>query len=237
VIGPTTCAAVIPCFNESASIAPLVVAVRRHLPTVVVVDDGSTDSTAILAGTAGATVVNHARNLGKGAALRTGLGHALMQGFDWAFTLDGDGQHTPDDLPAFLRCANQTGAVLIVGNRLHNARAIPWVRRQVNCWMSRQLSRRAGKSLPDSQCGFRLIHLAAWAGLPLKTQHFEVESETLMAFLAAKREVAFVPIQVLYPSRSSHIHPVADALRWWKWWRGLDRPLARPAQPGNCRLG
>jgi glycosyltransferase involved in cell wall biosynthesis len=212
---------VIPCFNEGASIAALVAAARRQFPRVLVVDDGSTDDTSVLARAAGATVVSHARNLGKGAALRTGLSQALKQGFEWAFTLDGDGQHAPEDLSTFLRCAEQTGALLVVGNRMPNARAIPWLRRQVNRWMSRQLSRRAGKHLPDTQCGFRLIHLATWAALPLQTEHFEAESETLMAFLAAAHPVAFVPIRVISRGRSSHIHPVADSLRWWRWWRGL----------------
>ena len=235
VLGPTTCAVVIPCSNEGASIAALVVAVRQHLSTVMVVDDGSTDDTSVLARAAGATVVSHARNLGKGAALRTGLSQALKQGFEWAFTLDGDGQHAPDDMPAFLECAGQTGAFLVVGNRMPNARAIPWLRRQVNRWMSRQLSQRAGKHLPDTQCGFRLIHLATWAALPLQTEHFEVESETLMAFLAAAHPVAFVPIRVISRGRSSHIHPVADSLRWWRWWRGLARPSLRPAE--NCEQG
>ena len=88
-------------------------------------DDGSTDNTAAQAQSAGAQVVSHTKNLGKGAALRTGLAQAQQQGFEWAFTLDGDGQHYPEDMPAFLECAGQTGALLIVGNRMSNARAIP----------------------------------------------------------------------------------------------------------------
>jgi Glycosyl transferase family 2 len=232
---PTSCAVVIPCFNEGASIAPLVAAVRQHLPTVLVVDDGSTDDTSALATAAGATVVGHERNLGKGAALKSGLSRALEQDFEWAFTLDGDGQHAPEDLPAFLRRAEQTGALLVVGNRMHNARTIPWLRRQVNRWMSRQLSRRAGQHLPDTQCGFRLIHLPTWAALPLQAEHFEVESETLVAFLAAQRPVAFVPIRVIGRGRTSRIHPVADSLRWWRWWRGLDRPSTQPVHAENAR--
>jgi glycosyltransferase involved in cell wall biosynthesis len=224
---------VIPCFNEGDSIAGLVAATRRQFPRVLVVDDGSTDDTAAQAQTAGAQVVPHAKNLGKGAALKTGLSQARQQGFEWAFTLDGDGQHVPDDMPVFLERAGQTGALLVVGNRMPNARAIPWLRRQVNRWISRQLSRRAGRPLPDSQCGFRLIHLEAWAALPLKTEHFEVESETLMAFLAAAHPVAFVPIRVIGRGRSSHIHPVADSLRWWRWWRGLARSSKCPAETAN----
>ena len=224
MVDPVTCAAVIPCFNEGATIAGLVAAVRRQQWPVIVVDDGSTDASAALARSAGATVVRHPRNLGKGAALRTGLGHARRGRFQWAFTLDGDGQHAPDAMAAFARCAKQTGALLVVGNRMHDARAIPWLRRVVNSWMSRQLSRRAGKPLPDSQCGFRLVHLQAWAALPLQADRFEVESEMVMAFAAAGYPMAFVPIPVIGGSRNSHIRPLADSLRWWRWWRCSRNP-------------
>ena len=235
VLEPTTCAAVIPCFNESASITALVAAVRRQLPSVLVVDDGSTDDTAGRARAAGAVVVRHELNLGKGAALKTGLSRALKLGCEWAVTLDGDGQHAPEDLPALLRGASQTGALLVIGDRMNEAQKIPWLRRRVNRWMSRKLSQRAGRPLPDTQSGFRLIHLQTWAALSLHTEHFEVESEMLMAFLVAKHPVAFVPVQVISRSRHSHIRPVTDSLRWWKWWRGLERPPASPVESENAR--
>lgn len=235
MLEPSNCAAVIPCFNESAAVSTLVRAVRRHLPSVIVVDDGSTDDTMILARAAGALVLNHGRNRGKGAALKTGLSHALRRGCEWAVTLDGDGQHAPEDLPALLRCAKQTGALLAVGNRMPEARKMPWLRRQVNRWMSRKLSERAGRHLPDTQSGFRLIHLPSWAALSLTTQHFEVESEMLVAFLAAGHPVAFVPIQVVRRRRQSHIRPVTDSLRWWKWWRGLNRS-SKPAVNGDIAI-
>ena len=139
----------------------------------------------------------------------------------------------PEDLPAFWRCAEQTGALLVVGNRMHDARAIPWLRRQVNRWMSRQLSRRAGRHLPDTQCGFRLIHLETWATLPLNTERFEIESEMLMAFLAAGHRVEFVPIRVIGSGHRSHIRPVADSLRWWKWWRQFNCRLAHHGRSGR----
>lgn len=219
MFGPMTCAAVIPCLNESDNIASVVRAVGQYLPLVVVVDDGSSDDTIIQARMAGAEVLHHPRNRGKGAALRTGLSRVRDRGCEWAVTLDGDGQHAAEDLPALRRCAEQSGALLVVGNRMNEARAMPWLRREVNRFMSRRLSRRAGRTLPDTQCGFRLIHLPAWARLSVSADHFEVESEMLMAFLAAEFRVAFVPIRVIGRSRRSHIQPLTDTLRWWKWWR------------------
>jgi glycosyltransferase involved in cell wall biosynthesis len=223
VVEPSACVLVIPCFNEGATIAALIEAALPQLPAVVVVDDGSTDGTLVAAQAAGAMVVSHATNCGKGAALRTGLSLVGKQGFEWAFTMDGDGQRAPADIPAFLHCAGQTEALLVVGNRMHDALAMPWLRRQVNSWMSRQLSRRAGTELPDTQCGFRLVHLKTWAGLSLKTDRFEVESEMLMAFLAAQHPIAFVPIRVIGQRRHSRIHPLADTVRWWRWWQGRAR--------------
>jgi glycosyltransferase involved in cell wall biosynthesis len=237
MLGRAMCAVVIPCCNEGAGIAGLVREVRQQLPLVLVVDDGSTDDTAALAAAAGATVIRHARNLGKGAALKTGLAAALKRGCEWALTMDGDGQHRPQDLPAFFRCAEQANVRMVVGNRMHNARAIPWLRRQVNRWMSRRLSERAGQSLPDSQCGFRLIDLKAWASVPLVTDHFEIESEMLLAFVRAGYRVEFVPIQVVGRGQSSHIHPVADSWRWWNWWRELDRTAAPPLPARDARPG
>lgn len=233
MIGTSNCAAVIPCLNESDSITALVAAVRRRLSSVLVVDDGSTDATAQLAENAGAVVLRHAKNLGKGAALQTGLAHAAKSGFEWAVTLDGDGQHAPEDLPALWRCAERTGARMVIGNRMGEAQKMPWLRRFVNRAMSRMLSRRAGKFLPDTQSGFRLIHLPPWATLLLEAKKFEVESEMLLAFLAAGQGVEFVPVQVLRSNRASHICPLADTLRWLAWWKKFHRPDRRhfAAQP------
>jgi len=227
------CAAVIPCLNEAAAIETLLREVRRHLPAVIVVDDGSGDATAALAVRAGAEVLRHERRRGKGAALQTGLRRACERGFAWAVILDGDTQHWPGDIPAFLRCAERTGAPLIIGNRMDDAGQMPWLRRQVNRWMSCRLSRAAGCPLPDSQCGFRLIQLRRWTRLELKTRHFEIESELLMAFLAAGHAVEFVPIRVIYKTEQSKIHPLSDTWRWFRWlW--TRRNLVPPAREGQA---
>jgi len=127
MVRPERCAVVLPCFNEGATIAGLVTEVRQYVPTVIVVDDGSTDSSATGAREAGATVISHASNRGKGAALKTGLTVALKGGWGWALTMDADGQHKPQDLPAFFQCAERTDALLVIGNRMHNPQAIPWL--------------------------------------------------------------------------------------------------------------
>ncbi len=213
------CVAVVPCQDEGGTIGALVRGIRRHLQAVIVVDDGSRDHTGAEAAKAGATVFRHAANLGKGAALRSGLAAARQAGFTWAALLDGDGQHKPDDLPAMFACAERSGAALVVGNRMHNPRVIPLVRRHVNWWMSRKLSRRSGRHLPDTQCGFRLVDLEAWQGLRLTTGRFEVESEMLLAFIQAGHRVEFVPIRAVGRGPHSHIAPVLDTWRWLKWWK------------------
>jgi glycosyltransferase involved in cell wall biosynthesis len=229
-----SCAAVIPCFNEAGRVAAVVRDVRAHVPLVIVADDGSTDDTAASASRAGAVVVRLAVNRGKGAALRAGMAEALRRGAEWAVTLDGDGQHSPGDLPAFFETVRATGARLVVGNRMGQAEQMPWLRRWANRWMSWQLSRVAGRPLPDTQCGYRLMHLPSWSALALHTERFEVESETLLAFVAANCRVEFVPIAVIGSQRKSRIRPVSDTIRWLRWWRQLRRQT-NAYEPGSRR--
>jgi len=195
----------------------LVREIRKQLATVIVVDDGSNDGTGTLAAEAGAEVIRHDGPQGKGAALRAGWGRAVERGFSWALSMDGDGQHAAADITTFLASAGQGRAALVVGNRMPDAAAMPWLRRKVNRWMSRRLSRVAGCELPDSQCGFRLMRLDVWRQLELRTTHFEIESELLLAFVAAGQGVEFVPIQVLYKTEQSKISPWRDTWRWFRW--------------------
>jgi glycosyltransferase involved in cell wall biosynthesis len=220
-----TCLVVIPCRDEEASITGLVQEVRRYLPLVLVVDDNSEDTTAARAIEAGAQVIRRRQNPGKGAAIKAGLSTAQARHCTWMMTLDGDGQHRAADIPSFLRCAEETGAMLVVGDRMHRAEAIPWLRRRVNRWMSRRISRLAGRHLPDSQCGFRLINVQSFMALGLKTDHFEIESEMLLAFVHAGYRIEFVPIEVIGKGRLSHVHPLWDTWRWLQWWR-----RARPSK-------
>jgi hypothetical protein len=96
---------------------------------------------------------------------------------------------------------------------------MPWLRRQVNRWMSRRLSQKAGRDLPDTQCGFRLLRLDEWSKLALSTERFEAESEMILAFADAGLAIEFVPIEVIYKAERSKIHPLRDTWRWFRWLR------------------
>ncbi len=213
----TRCAAVIPCLNEANTIAEVVAQSLHHLPKVIVVDDGSSDQTAANAQAAGAEVVRLSQPGGKGAALAAGWERAEQLGFTWALNMDGDGQHSPTDIPKFLVGQPLDQPMLVVGNRMHNCSAMPWLRQKVNRWMSARLSRRAGQELPDSQCGFRLLHLACWRRMQLMTRHFEVESELILASIRLGVPVRFVPVQVIYRRGGSKISPFVDSVRWFVW--------------------
>ena len=214
-----------PCLNEARQIGPLVAAIRCHLPTVIVVDDGSTDDTGMAARQAGAEVIWHEQPRGKGAALIAGLQRAVARGFAHALTMDGDGQHSPEDIPALLSRADATGAALVIGNRMGNASAMPPARRWVNRWMSRRLGALFEENWPDTQCGFRLVRLAEWRALPFGTAHFEYESEMLCAYTEAGYRIEFVPVQVIYRGERSKIHPLRDTVRWFRWFLRCRRQL------------
>jgi glycosyltransferase involved in cell wall biosynthesis len=230
------CVAVVPCFNEAARVGDVVAGIRGYLTKVIVVDDGSTDPTAENARSAGAEVVRRPANSGKGAALRAGWQRAAELGFAWALMLDGDGQHAADDIPKFFDRAERTGAPLIVGHRMDNCGAMPWLRRKANRWMSKRLSRLTGERLPDSQCGFRLARLETLLRLPLRANRFEIESEMLVAFVSAGERVEFVPAQVIRESRASRINPVMDTWRWLRW-RLAQRAGFRPGVATRARWG
>jgi glycosyltransferase involved in cell wall biosynthesis len=227
VIQARNCIAVIPCLNEAGAIRSLVREALSHVASVIVVDDGSTDATAAEAQAAGAAVLRHRSPLGKGRSLLDGWKAAAEAGYFWAITLDGDGQHAPSNIARFLARADE-GTPLVVGNRMAAPEGMPWLRRQVNAWMSRRISALSGHVLPDSQCGFRLLHLPTLARVPLTADHFEIESEMLFQFLRHGHGVAFVPVDVIYAGERSSIRPLPDTLRWFRWWRAA-RKIANGA--------
>ncbi len=206
--------AVIPSYNAATTIGPLVHRIKELGLDPVVVDDGSTDATAETASNAGALVMSHLRNRGKGAALRTGFTFALREGYEKIVTLDSDGQHDPAEIPRLLAEAERPEVAIVLGHRVINASTMPKIRQWTNAVMSAIISRLAGQPIPDSQCGFRVIHRQALASMALSTSRFDFESELLLAAARQRFRIVSVPIQTIYERHSSHIHPLMDSLRF-----------------------
>ncbi len=148
---------VIPTYNEAKSIASLIRKIRQQELEVVVIDDGSQDSTSEIAKDNGAIVLRNENNEGKGASLLKGFHYAQDRGFDAVITMDGDGQHLPEEIPYFIRLATYSNSGILIGNRMSERNNMPYIRILTNKLMSWLISFVAGQSIPDTQCGFRLI--------------------------------------------------------------------------------
>ena len=214
---------IIPAYREGGRIGTVVAGVLPHIPHVIVVDDGSPDGTAEEAGGAGAQVIRHAVNLGKGVALDTGFRAARERGFEFVVTMDGDGQHAATDLPAFVEAYRRTGTPVLVGNRMANAGKMPVVRWLTNRFMSWLLSREMGQRVPDTQCGYRLYKLSVVPGLSAASKRFAAESEILLELSGKGISIGSVSVATLYGTETSKIHPVKDTLRFIKMLRQYRR--------------
>jgi glycosyltransferase involved in cell wall biosynthesis len=203
--------ALIPAHDEAPRIGAVVAAAAVHLP-VLVVDDGSGDDTAAVAERAGARVLRQEPNQGKGAALRAGFRAALAEGADAVITLDGDGQHDPAELPAFLAAAARPASdgrrcELIVGRR--DFRHMPPVRRLSNWLGTVVLSAAVGRWIDDNQSGYRWVGRRLMAATLDSTESgFAFEVEMIAICLREGWPIAWLPIRTIYGDEPSHIRPL-----------------------------
>jgi glycosyltransferase involved in cell wall biosynthesis len=214
--GKSTVAAVIPAYHEERHIADVVRRTRQELDHVLVVDDGSKDETALRARAAGAEVIIHPQNRGKGESIKTGLRHWLDRPFTWVVILDADGQHRPEEIGRLLQAALSDGASLILGNRMKDVSSMPLVRRCVNRYMSNKISRACGQEIPDTQCGFRMLHRHLIPELLGGTNRFDYETEMLILASRKGFRIESVPISTVYSDEVSSIHPIRDTIRFFK---------------------
>jgi glycosyltransferase involved in cell wall biosynthesis len=210
-------AAVIPAYNEEKHIGDVVRRTLQTLDHVLVVDDGSQDQTADRAREAGAEVIVHEQNRGKGETIKTGLRHWLDRQFDFVIILDADGQHRPEEIERFIAEALSPQAPkLVLGNRMKDVSSMPLVRRMVNRWMSGRISAACGQEIPDTQCGFRLLHRQLIPELLGGAARFDYETEMLIVASRKGFRIASVPISTVYSDEVSSIHPVRDTFRFFK---------------------
>lgn len=210
-------AAVIPAYNEEKHIGDVVRRTRQQLDDVLVVDDGSADKTAEHAREAGARVTVHEQNQGKGETIKTGLRHWLERQSDFVIILDADGQHRPEEIDRFIAAAlSADQPKLVLGNRMNDVSSMPLVRRFVNRWMSDQISSLCGQRIPDTQCGYRLLHRQLIPELLGGAARFDYETEMLIIASRKGFKIASVPITTVYSDEVSSIHPVRDTIRFFK---------------------
>ena len=203
-----TLAILIPAFNADGSLAELVQRLHTAIGDVqiVVVDDGSTDRTKEVAIAAGAVVLQHEKNRGKGAALQTGFDYFNKQlEREFILTMDADLQHSPEDVSKFLLAQQNTNADIVIGWRGKMGTRMPMHRKLSNTITSAMVGVRTGIDIKDSQCGFRLIRRSVLDHVRLAATGYEAETEFLLKAARLGYTIAFVPVQTIYGTEKSYM--------------------------------
>ena len=234
----TRIAAAIPAFQAAASVADVVRRTRAVIEEVLVVDDGSTDGTGDAARGAGADVVAHPANRGKGAALVTAFRTLFGRGCDAVVTVDADGQHLPEEIPRLLEAA-RGGADLVLGTRDHLFAEMVAARRVANRLSSWAISWAAGQRLSDVQTGFRLYTRRVVEATGFPETRFDAESAVVVRASRRGFLIVTVPVRLGFADgrTTSHYRPLVDSLRIA---RGvmrarLEATAAAGGEPGGVR--
>lgn len=207
---------ILSAFNEQDKIGKLIKEIKgQNLPLdILAVDDGSLDKTQEAIRQHNVRLITHTKNLGKGSSLRDGFNEAIEKKYDFVITMDSDGQHNPEELKKFLDKETETSADVIVGNRLHNPKNMPFIRKITNILMSKIISKICRQEIPDSQSGYRLIKAEVIKKIELDSQRYDIESELLIKSANAGFKISWVPIESIYKGQVSFINPVIDAFRF-----------------------
>ena len=208
---------IIPTYNNATTIEQVIRGVLAYTNNIIVVVDGSTDNTIeILAEFKDIEVVSYSENIGKGWAIRKGFKKALELGFDYAITIDSDGQHYPDDLPVFTEALNQHPNSVIIGSRNIKADGMPSKNTFANKFSNFWFWAETNIKLPDTQSGFRLYPIKLYKSTKFFTKKYEFEIEVLVRSAWSNIKVIPIPIKVYYPpeeERITHFRPMPDFTR------------------------
>jgi glycosyltransferase involved in cell wall biosynthesis len=201
-------AVVVPALDAEETLGDLLTSIIHIVPptNIVVINDGSKDSTASVARSHGVNLISNSSNLGKGHALQQGFDMLKINtGIDAVITIDADLQHRCEDIPRFINQQQATGAQLILGCRNRRGTRMPIHRRLSNAITSYLVSARTGIHIPDSQCGYRLIDRRVLESVTTEALGFEAETEFLIKAAGKKWQIGFIPIETLYNSSRSHM--------------------------------
>jgi glycosyltransferase involved in cell wall biosynthesis len=210
---PTKLVVVLPAHNEERFIGSLVIKLKGYADEVLVVDDGSTDMTALIAGAAGAIVECHEQNMGKGVALNTGFRKARALGADIVVTIDADGQHSPEELDSIVAPIKAGEADIVVGSRyLEHTSAVPTHRVVAHKAFTFLTNQASGVSVTDSQSGYRAFSAKALNALSFYSYGFSVESE--MQFIASENNLRLVEVPITIHYTDKPKRPVVQQGVW-----------------------
>jgi len=214
-------AVLVPALNEALRIREVVTGALAQCDHVIVVDDGSTDDTCARIADLPVILLRHERRMGKGASLRDGFAEALARGFAAVLTMDGDGQHSADDIPRLLAAGNRHPHAIIIGARLRKRAAQPMYRRLANEFGDWGIAWGCGFRIADTQSGQRLYPAAVAALGDVPGEDFVFEAQILIS--AARRlgaGVVSIPVESRYAQhdsdlqfRASHFRPLRDLWR------------------------
>jgi glycosyltransferase involved in cell wall biosynthesis len=196
-----------PAYNEEKYIGSIVLQARQYADEVIVVDDGSTDRTQLVAGLAGAHVIRHDENKGYGSAIQSIMAEAVTRNADILIILDADSQHNPDEIPSLIEAISQDYDV-VIGSREMQSNVIPHYRRvgqRVLSNMTRILSR---KKISDTESGFRAYSRKAINTLELKEKGMAISSEIVTSAARKNLRIKEIPISISYARDSSSLNPV-----------------------------
>lgn len=233
----------IPTYNNEKTLERVISGCKSFGLPILVINDGSTDRTnEILMGIEGIDYIKIKQNEGKGHALRVGLTWAEMKGFQYVISIDSDGQHYPEDIPAFIKDVEAHGSALLIGARNMNHHSVPGKSSFGNRFSNFWFKFLTGIALTDTQCGFRLYPVRPLAQIKFFTTKFEFEIEVIVKAAWKGIPVRNIPVRVKYDpeERVSHFRPVRDfarisVLNTWlvlnnllyrrplQWWRSLKK--------------
>jgi len=205
----------IPAYNESRTIGEILDQVKSLGLSALVIDDGSVDNTFNIAIDKKVEVLRHLKNMGKGASLREGFQDTIKKNFEAVIVMDGDGQHDPSEITKFINESKQQDADIIVGNRMHDTKTMPFKRKLTNKFMSYLISKITKQNIPDTQCGYRLIKTKVLKNIKFSTSNYEIESELLIRAARKGCHIHSIPIKTIYKDEKSQINPVVDTIRFF----------------------
>lgn len=207
-------AALICAYNEEKHIQKVTNQCLKQIKDVIVVNDGSRDSTLKEIKKTKAKIITYNKNQGKGAALKKGFSYATKNKFDYLILLDADGQHDPREIPKFIKIIEKEQPDLVIGCRKKRHSDMPYIRRATNFLTSLIISTKSGQYVKDSQSGYRAIKLSFLKKIKLKRKRYDLESEILLKMMNKEAKIRCISIKTIYKDETSTIDPIKDAARF-----------------------